>query len=70
MEELAGWDFEFKLQDYTGVKLLSAAFNRYKEPLLRNVDYFANYIGKENCNELKTPEGTPNKNKTTKANFQ
>ena len=70
MEDMAGWDFEFKLQDYTQVKLLSAAFNRYKEPLLRNIDYFADYIGKENVNELKTPPGTPSKNKTNKVNQQ
>ena len=65
---MAGWDFEVKLQDYTQVKLLSAAFNRFKEPMLRNSEYFADYIGKENCCELKTPAGTPNKNKINKLN--
>ena len=70
MDELSGWDFEFKLQDFTQVKLLSAAFNQYKTPLLRNVDYFSQYIGKENFNQLATPEGSPVKKDIVKTKQQ
>lgn len=67
VEELQGWEFEFKLQDYTQVKTASSLYNEMNKSLLAKPEYFEEIYGRDGMQDLVTPKGSPSKQQAFKA---